>query len=323
MILVATSHPFIRAGKGTIQRAASIAQYATEIDNLYASADIILGVDTDGGEMPDALPSDFGNVQMVEQTIRSTVSTITRWSEADMTDSFFDRGMDSLQALRLTRAMRKSLDHPSLSLFTIYQNPTAAQLATALTTTSSAAPSDEHTIARQFLGTYQGLIQQIPERGVMSTGPEEEPNNMVNILLTGSTGTLGTSILYALLDRPNVGHVYCLNRATDGGLEAQHKRFVAAGLDTIVLGSHVTFLQADRAAPGLGLEASAYDELCTRVACQLQPRSPGFPAAASWYREPFQICSESQQPGNPYNVYIEYQHCSKYKCRSSEGNHVG
>ena len=52
LILVASPHPFIRAGKGTIQRAASIAQYAAEIDRLYTNADTVLDVDAEQHQQP-------------------------------------------------------------------------------------------------------------------------------------------------------------------------------------------------------------------------------------------------------------------------------
>ena len=266
LILVATPHPFIRASKGTIQRAASIAQYADEIDRLYANADAVLDIGGDGEETTDGLPLDTTNVRSVERAIRSTVSTITGWSDMETADSFFDRGMDSLQALRLVRAMRKALGRPGLSLSTIYQNPTAAQLAAALMTNADATSSDEQGIARQLLATYRGLIQQIPKPEAVSASSTGEQTGLTDILLTGSTGTLGTSILYALLNRPGIGHVFCLNRAADGGLAAQQKRFATVDLDPAILSSRVTFLQADLAAPRLGLETSTYDELRARVA---------------------------------------------------------
>ncbi|KAI1404173.1 hypothetical protein F4819DRAFT_494891 [Hypoxylon fuscum] len=266
LILIATPHPFIRASKGTVKRSASIAQYATEIDSLYANAETALDVDADGGEMPDAHRIDFTKLQIIERAIRSSVASITGWPGADTEYSFFDRGMDSLQALRLVRALRKTLHRPGLSLSAIYQNPTTAQLATALTTDTDAASSDEQGIARQLLATYRKLIQQLPKPEAVSASSSVDQTELVHILLTGSTGTLGTSILFALLSRPGIGHVFCLNRAGDGGFAAQHKRFATVGLDPALLSSRVTFLHADLAAPELGLETNTYDELRSRVA---------------------------------------------------------
>ncbi|XXH02557.1 hypothetical protein Hte_008934 [Hypoxylon texense] len=262
LILVATPHAFIRAGKGTIQRAASIAQYAVEIDSLYENAET-LDLDIDNGERTLV---NLKDIQMVEQAIHSTISTITGWSETDTTDHFFDRGMDSLQALRLTRAMRKTLNRPGLSLSTIYQNPTTVQLAAALVANTDSISSDEQDIARQLLATYRGMVQQIPKPPAASASLREDTTDHNDILLTGSTGTLGTSILSALLKRPSAGHVFCLNRAPDGGLAAQNKRFAAAGLDPATLADRVTFLQADLAAPQLGLETGVYGELRARAA---------------------------------------------------------
>ncbi|KAI0173508.1 hypothetical protein GGR52DRAFT_580130 [Hypoxylon sp. FL1284] len=265
LIMVATPHSFIRAGKGTIQRAASIAQYAAEIDSLYMNAETVLDADIDGGETTSAQLLDLADVQTVERAIRNTVKSVTGWSETEAADHFFDRGMDSLQALRLARAMRKALSRPGLSLSTIYQNPNAVQLAAALVTNTDATYRDEQGTARQLLATYRGLIQQIPNPQAVSSGVVEVKPNQANILLTGSTGSLGSSILSALLTRPGIGHVFCLNRATDGGLAAQSKRFAAVGLGPSTFADRVTFLQANLASPQLGLETSTYDELRARV----------------------------------------------------------
>ncbi len=41
-------------------------------------------------------------------------------------------------------------------------------------------------------------MQQVPKPEAVSDSSNEDQTNRINILLTGSTGTLGTSILYAL-----------------------------------------------------------------------------------------------------------------------------
>ncbi|KAI0554221.1 putative NRPS-like enzyme [Xylaria curta] len=258
LILIAPM-PFIRAGKGTIQRAATVAQYTTEIDNLYASADITSSL---SGEHH----ADVTDVDAAVQLIRNAARSITGLSELSHTDNFFDSGMDSLQALQLVRAMRNALSRPNLALSTVYRNPTPLQLGASVLSDETEG-SDDQTLSGQLLSTYRGLIQQItrtkpPPLANRFSGEQDGP---VDVLLTGSTGTLGTSILHALLGHPRVGHVFCLNRSADGGRATQHDRFAAAQLDTNMLDSRTTFLRADLVDPKLGLDEETYRMLGTRI----------------------------------------------------------
>ncbi|KAI1340838.1 acetyl-CoA synthetase-like protein [Xylariaceae sp. FL0016] len=204
LILVTRSdRPFIRAGKGTIQRAGSLIQYSAEIDQLYAN------VDAD-------------NVSM---SIRDAILSTTGWTSLGDSESFFDRGLDSLQALQVARAMRRVLHQPNYTMSTIYRNPTIKQL------------------------TANILAGEAP----------------IDVLLTGSTGTLGTLILRTLLDRPGIGHVFCLNRAANGGRDVQTERLTASGLSTDGLDERVTFLQADLVHPSFALDNASYATLRARV----------------------------------------------------------
>ncbi|KAI2464413.1 putative NRPS-like enzyme [Annulohypoxylon bovei var. microspora] len=254
MILVTTAdRPLIRAGKGTIQRSASLAQYVADIDKLYADADAI----PDDEGVDESLKID--NPDTVMARIRENVSTIMDCLDIDDSTGFFDRGMDSLQALRLTRALRRALHRPHIALSTVYQNPTITQLTSALLEKSNAA--NDRDIMKPLLATYRELIHQIPAPKSLtpSTGKE------VDVLLTGSTGTLGTYILASLLNRPGIGHVFCLNRSQDGGRSVQNDRFTGAGLATEDLNKRVTFVRADLAHPSLGLDGSTYESLRSRV----------------------------------------------------------
>lgn len=256
VLITAPDRPFIRAGKGTMQRGASLAQYTTEIDALYANADYDVDYET---TTEHALQS--SNADAVARFIRETVSAVTGWTEVDgVSTSFFDRGMDSLQALQLTRALRRRLYRPNLGLATIYNNPTVSQLTAAILTQKDENSDEE--MMDSLLKTYKELILQIPKPEHFGAAEQIEP---VDIVLTGSTGSLGTFLLRALLDRSGVGHVFCLNRGEDGGRASQETRFDAAGLATNDLDERVTFLKADLASPNLGLEEAKYDHLRTRV----------------------------------------------------------
>ncbi|KAI0450477.1 hypothetical protein F5B21DRAFT_528887 [Xylaria acuta] len=230
------------------------------IDKLYASTDISPYVNEDSDE---ATTMEVADVNAVIRLIQDTIRNMKDHSQIDNSTSFFDCGMDSLQALQLARIMRKALRRPTLALSTVYQNPTAKQLATAVLFNLDDG-SDDQKVLEQLIATYRGPLQRIPE--VTDTLSKEGEEGPVDVLLTGSTGTLGTSILHALLGRPGVGHVFCLNRSADGGRAAQLERFTASNLGTGALDhNRVTLLQADLTDPTLGLGEETYTALGARV----------------------------------------------------------
>ncbi|KAI0904542.1 acetyl-CoA synthetase-like protein [Ustulina deusta] len=243
LILVAPQ-PLIRAGKGTIQRAASVLQYTADIDKLYSNTNISSYVYGDGDEATSDQIMEAADVNMVIRLIQDTIRDMKGLTEMDDDTSFFDGGLDSL-----------------LALSTVYQNPTARQLATAVAFGSSDG-FDDQKVSEQLLATYRGLLQGIPK---LADAPSKEDEGPVDILLTGSTGTLGTSILHALLKHPSVCHIFCLNRSPYGGRAAQLERFAASNLGTDILRSRVTFLQTDLTDPKLGLDEETYATLRARV----------------------------------------------------------
>lgn len=90
----------------------------------------------------------------------------------------------------------------------------------------------------------------------------------VIVILTGSTGYLGSQVLEGLLKDERVTRVYALNRPGRDGdsvIERHSKRFVEKGLDQSLLESvKLTFLETDSAAENLGLDESTYAEVsCT------------------------------------------------------------
>lgn len=86
------------------------------------------------------------------------------------------------------------------------------------------------------------------------------------ILLTGSTGSLGTYLLHSLLVYPRVKRVYALNQKREGRSLAsrQSQAFSDRGLDPQVLDdSRLILMEVDLAKDYLGLAPVLYDELKT------------------------------------------------------------
>ena len=254
LILVTTSdRPLIRAGKGTVQKAANLREYSDDIDKLYENADANADDESDTEAVVKTVDS-----ASISALIQDSIRNIANLS-IDDTTSFFDEGMDSLQALQLSRALRRNLARADIALPTIYQNPTVSQLTAAVLKQHDEV--DDRDLIEPLLTSYRGLIHEIAKPETFSPTGE----GPIDVILTGSTGSLGTYFLRALLDRKGVGHVFCLNRGKDGGRAAQFDRFKTASLATDDLEERVTFLRADLSHPLLGLDNATYETLRTRT----------------------------------------------------------
>lgn len=84
------------------------------------------------------------------------------------------------------------------------------------------------------------------------------------VLLTGSTGGLGSQLLVDLLEVEKVAKVYVLNRASarSSSLERHEHTFRDRGLDPALLQSpKLTFLEGEVSAENFGLLADQYEEV--------------------------------------------------------------
>lgn len=88
-------------------------------------------------------------------------------------------------------------------------------------------------------------------------------------LVTGTTGALGAAVLAELVQSPEVGRIYAVNRRS-GGLsslmERQRSAFEKQGLDAQLLRSEkVQLVETDMAETNLGFTSALLDE----VGCSL------------------------------------------------------
>lgn len=261
ILIVPANRRLIKAGKGTYMRAPSIAQYHQEIERLYSVADETQ--DSTDGNKEDTPMYALGSAEITRR-IRKHALLVTGWTSLEDTDNFFERGMDSLQGLQLSRALKRSLNRTDLALSTLYQNASVAQLSAKIIAGDNDFGSEED-VMRDLFATYRGLIQDIPKPTAL-----EQRNGRAaglrSVLLTGSTGTVGTQLLHTLLQRDGVDHVYCLNRGKDGGNETQRKSFKHAGFPTTAFDDkRVTFIKADLSQPLLGLATDVYQLLQSHV----------------------------------------------------------
>ncbi|KAE8363507.1 hypothetical protein BDV27DRAFT_129836 [Aspergillus caelatus] len=240
----------LRAGKGTIQRAGTLALYAAELDALYTDADRLTQADNE----QQASLACVDNPQLLADYIRQSMIAVTRWNHLTDTENFFDQGLDSLQAITATRVFRRGLNFPTFSPNLIYLHPSVAELTQAVLRLQQHQEASAEATKEAQLQQRDQLLQELSGQ-ITPPAPKRHI-----VVLTGSTGSLGTYLLDALLKTPSVAHVHCLNRKADA-VDKQRQKSKAYRLNLDLDPSRVSFWPADLSKAGLGLEPGVFETL--------------------------------------------------------------
>jgi thioester reductase-like protein len=104
-------------------------------------------------------------------------------------------------------------------------------------------------------------VQEFPNHGMMAGKPETEV-----VLVTGTSGALGSHIIAQLLQSPEIATVYALNRPGSNLHDRQRASFSAQGVDLNFLQSpKLKLLAGDLNLPEFGLSRDDYDALTDNV----------------------------------------------------------
>lgn len=100
-------------------------------------------------------------------------------------------------------------------------------------------------------------------------GQQKDPVNAKVVIVTGTTGALGSHILAGLMNDSSVKHVYALNRKGAVPVyDRQVAEFKKRGILNVSL-EKVSLMEADTTADGFGLSSNVYEEV--RYLLQLFP----------------------------------------------------
>ncbi|KAL9055107.1 MAG: hypothetical protein Q9162_003777 [Coniocarpon cinnabarinum] len=122
----------------------------------------------------------------------------------------------------------------------------------------------EHTHGNQLTVDRRSLMvpmsPSIRDSAEVSSSLPPDPSAQRTLILTGSTGNLGSHVLDNVLHDPTIRKVYCLNRSANAR-ERQFQNQAARGFSTAPLNDKVEFITADFGAPNFGLSQDVYDKL--------------------------------------------------------------
>lgn len=233
-----------QSDKGSTMRKEAYTRFEIEIAKVYK--------DLESAVIDERVQLD---ADRVEEGIKTLIQTQLNWSvpekEWNMDDDLFELGMDSLQAVRLRRllvsaARLLSLQEPVGRDF-VYHNPSITHIAKAL----KGASTTERDGIEDFVERYS-LLELNAHKGAV-------------VLLTGSTGSLGSHILAHLACLPNVARVICLVRPRPNE-DPYDRQLQAAEAKGITIPRHawskIETIQTVFASPFLGLKLDDYARLC-------------------------------------------------------------
>ncbi|KAG8992459.1 hypothetical protein FRB94_013915 [Tulasnella sp. JGI-2019a] len=227
MILVTSPNkPILLTAKNTVIRKAALALYEDEIEACYAAVDHSAEAARD---IP--VPTSW-NQEETSIFIRRIVAKVMERDEPPTDeDDLFQNGLDSLRATYLRNSLLtvlRSACGERIARFPpdfVFAHPTIRSLTSSISSLASASRDAESLMAEDDLvlshinameDAIRKYTSNLPShRSDVITYPPPKHEQEV-VLLTGSTGGLGSHLLEQLVQMDSVVKVYALNRKSSG-----------------------------------------------------------------------------------------------------------
>ena len=249
-----------RTDKGSIARKQVYSQFKDEIDRVYQI------LDESGGDK-DATQLSFENLEHgLQDIVQSCMVIAVEPGDLGNDDDLFEKGLDSLQALKIRRHTLTAEPSTGGSKWSerigrdfVYQNPTISQMARAL---EGHAMTDNSSTSRSC--RIEDWVEQFRIKD--ETPMDNSPHKAV-VVITGATGSLGAFTLASLARNPSVASIICLNRPSKDveQQDAQARQAQSMKAKDLHLSEseweRVRVYQTDCAAPRLGLSDVDYSYL--------------------------------------------------------------
>ncbi|KAL2851873.1 hypothetical protein BJY01DRAFT_232774 [Aspergillus pseudoustus] len=201
ILIVPSSVALARTDKGSIARKDVYAMFEAEIAQVYQ-------------KLESAGPVRLLRWESFEQDLTELISTCVDWKgEWDFDDDIFERGMNSLQAIRVRRALVVAVTRSFEGLIRpeciarefVYSYPSVRRM-------SEFFRKDTKQSNRYSTPDAEGEVDAFVRKYVLDKASPAASDGQAVVLLTGATGSLGSHCLVSLLDSPQVDRVICLIR---------------------------------------------------------------------------------------------------------------
>ncbi|KAF8995095.1 hypothetical protein BDQ17DRAFT_1311142 [Cyathus striatus] len=263
IITTSSNKPFTYTLKGSLQRNIALTAYAREIDDLYRSTDTYVGISK------STITRKSTQAEVLD-LVRSIIHDSLLLVSDD--DDIFCHGCNSLKAMRIENQIRSVLLHSDelnikakhLPRWFIYNYPTLRQLSLFLFSLVSNSMADNTSKPESPKAILDALLEDLDNLPVLGDTASRRPGKG-SVIVTGTTGDLGASVLQELVRSKNVNRIYALNRrAPDASIFERHvEAFTARDLDSSILQSRkVILVEADFLVDGFGIENSMLEQAC-------------------------------------------------------------
>ena len=268
IIIGSSDRPFVRAPKGTVVRKLTTDLYAPEIDKAY-SDEVPTGHANSGMGSHDERFSTVSIEKLVRQKTEKLASNIGS-TELSKSDNFYLLGLDSLKMALLAYDLRRELGtgksgtRNEISLRLIYRYPTIQALSDAIYNLhNNPEVVDEKPV--HDINTIERMVREpIPGISIPRSPPCNPSVADIEILILGPRGSLGPSIVRALLQDRQVVKIHCMNRSSNGR-ERLRAIFEDRGFKRDFDDSRLEFYSIDTSKEHLGLEEVQWDFLRSRI----------------------------------------------------------
>ncbi|PCH33942.1 acetyl-CoA synthetase-like protein [Wolfiporia cocos MD-104 SS10] len=269
IIVTDPSRPFPRAAKGTIMRKQAVALYEADISALY---DTIADSRDAHGISP---PASWTTID-VQKWLVEHATAIHSGAPISASDDLFAQGYNSLSATflrnRIIGALRGSSEPRAVDAALrvqpnfIFTHPTLVEMAAAIVRYVSSGPDDDDTVGspvadiEALIKKYTAQLPSAPAAPIQWSGEQGSV-----VLITGTTGALGSLILAKLLVNSRVQHVFALNRGS-ALFDRQRTAFETARLPLELLTeSKLTLLSGNLEKADFGLDSATLDKISYSV----------------------------------------------------------
>ncbi|KAL7929202.1 hypothetical protein V8C35DRAFT_331874 [Trichoderma chlorosporum] len=252
--------PFALSPKGTMQRMTTVNLYKDFIDRLYAQTDEAIQMEDTSTFL------DISNLESLIQSLMDVVKSIMNIYAVEPESDLFSNGMDSMQVLTLSKALRLALESAGVKTHkdaaiakAIYANPTIKGLAQHLFSTVISGHNEDDTPAKEISAMAEIISKYTADLPLPNLNQLIPLDEAQTVIITGTTGSLGAYMLDRLIENPRVTKVIAFNRGEDGGRSRQPTYNASRGLSTNF--SKVEFLGVELSKPYFSLSQAKYNDI--------------------------------------------------------------
>ena len=255
--------------KGNVKRKEAERIFASDIKHLY---DALTSPTTEDLTTEDLTTECLTAEGSLSDFLRSLFARLAGVSTSSVTGSttLYDLGIDSRLVLTLRKSLSNRLNIP-ISLSTIFEHPSIFQLSSVLESKQSLLRHPRQVSAnasiRHIIAKLENEFHSWPPRSPNATYP---PASRDTILLTGSTGSLGTALLETLFCSSRVQKIYAMVRGPNHVAKLRDS-LIKRGIDPFILkGGKIQVLNFSMQDPLLGLDIDTYQRLAGSVTIVIQ-----------------------------------------------------